>query len=128
MLLTQKTDIDEQPAGDINVKDLYRSQWKRVQHLAGLFWSKWRRDDIQTLQVRRKWNKVEDNIRVGDIVMLKNNDVGRNCWPIGRIITVYPSADGLVRKAEICITKCGERSTYIRPVVNMVPLISTNDT
>lgn len=128
MLLTQKTDIDEQPAGDINVKDLYRSQWKRVQHLAGLFWSKWRRDDIQTLQVRRKWNKVEDNIRVGDIVMLKNNDVGINCWPIGHIITVYPSADGLVRKSEICITKCGERSTYIRPVVNMVPLISTTDT
>ncbi|XP_053391269.1 uncharacterized protein LOC128554075 [Mercenaria mercenaria] len=53
-LLTQKIATDSQPLNEINPKDLYKSQWRRVQHLADTFWTRWRRDYLCTLQSRRK--------------------------------------------------------------------------
>lgn len=53
MLLTHKADVDELPFTHLDVKDLYRSQWKRVQHLANIFWDRWRREYMHTLQPRK---------------------------------------------------------------------------
>ena len=57
ILLTQKTNSEEAivvPV-DSDPKDLLRKQWKRVQHLAAVFWKRWRGEYLQTLQTRRKW-------------------------------------------------------------------------
>ena len=38
-------------------------QWKRVQHLADVFWSRWRREYLLTLQPRRKWRNMTRNVQ-----------------------------------------------------------------
>ena len=41
------------------------------------------------------------NLSVGDIVIMKENDVTRYKWPLGKVSKVYPSKDGLIRKVKI---------------------------
>jgi len=39
------------------------------------FWKKWVRDYLNTLQHRPKWCKPQDNLKVGDIVLLKDENL-----------------------------------------------------
>ena len=125
ILLTQKTDSEEAivvPV-DSDPKDLLRKQWKRVQHLAAVFWKRWRGEYLQTLQTRRKWFDKKRNLSEGDVVLLKEKDAARNDWPLGVVLRAMPSLDGCVRKAEVRVVR-GERSTsYVRPVTEIVVLL-----
>ncbi|XP_037609979.1 uncharacterized protein LOC119478948 [Sebastes umbrosus] len=100
-LLTQKISALPPPQGAFDGKDLYGKQWRQVQSLANTFWHRWRTEYIPTLQRRRKWQKEEHNLHEGDIVILKDNQVKRNEWPMGIIVKTFPSTDGRVRKVEI---------------------------
>ena len=54
-LLTMKIDLIMPPPGALNRPDLYsRRRWRRVQHIAGEFWSRWRKEFLQSLQARQK--------------------------------------------------------------------------
>lgn len=77
-LLTQKPQQLKPPAGDFNAGDLYSKQWKRVQHLANVFWSRWRKEYLPTLQPRRKWQDKSRNLQEGDLVLLYSKDAPRN--------------------------------------------------
>lgn len=69
------------------------------------------------------------NVTVGDIVLLKDKQVDRISWPMGRVTTVFPSADGKVRKVEVQVGYCGNKSvtTYVRPVTETVVLLPNRD-
>ena len=41
---------------------------------------------------------------MGDIVLVVDLDCARNLWPMGRIVDVHPSDDGLVRKVSVKVT------------------------
>ena len=124
MILTQKPDtsIISLP---VDEKNMYRSHWKRVQHLADVFWSKWKSQYLQTLQSRRKWNKNYRNVMVGDIILLKDVSVARNYWPMGVVTQVFPSEDKKVRKVEVRVVyREGGSSVFIRPVTELIVLLS----
>jgi len=71
-LLTQKGHTLFSPPGDFQETDLHRQQWRRVQHLANTFWSRWRREYLTSLQSRSKWQEERRNLREGDVVLLKD--------------------------------------------------------
>ncbi|XP_062597368.1 uncharacterized protein LOC134258800 [Saccostrea cucullata] len=125
MILTQKTPvIVDFPVDKMN---MYQAQWKRVQHMADLFWTRWRKEYLHTLQIRRKWTRIERNITKGDIVLLRDKNVHRNLWPMGAIVKTFPSDDGKVRKAEIHVVRRGcQPSTFIRPVTEIVLLLAND--
>ena len=65
--------------------------------------------------------------------MIKDTNLPRNAWQLARVATVYPSADGQVRKVQValadaCQDKKGRRSgpmRYLeRPVQKLVLLVS----
>ena len=122
-ILTHKTDMEQQQI-QLDVKDLYRSQWKRVQHLADTFWLKWKREFLQTLQPRKKWFNEKNNLQIGDVVLMRDNEVGRTSWPIAKVVRVFPSNDGYVRKVEVKVIRDGKPVLYVRPVVEIVLLFS----
>ena len=45
--------------------------------------------------------KFENRIKVGDIVLVKNPAVKHQHWILGRIMEVYPGADGKVRSVKL---------------------------
>ncbi|XP_069109978.1 uncharacterized protein [Argopecten irradians] len=123
-LLTQKTGSRIESFEYFNQKDMLRSQWKHVQVLAEQFWSRWRKEFLPVLQARRKWNHESRNLEEGDVVLMKDEQTARNDWPLGVITRTFPSEDGLVRKVEIQISREGKKSTFVRPVTQVVVICS----
>jgi hypothetical protein len=124
MLLTHRGAEVQQNLTNIDIRDLYREQWKRVQVLTEYFWNRWRREYLNTLQKRQKWTQQVPDIRVGDVVLLKDRETVRGDWPIARISEVIPSDnDRRVRKVVLTTFKDGKRTTFQRPITELVLLV-----
>ena len=97
-ILTMKTSIVLPPPGKFQRNDVYmRRRWRRVQYLCNLFWSRWKREYLPTLQERAKWNKVKRNLKVDDVVLVRDENAPRNVWPMGVVTRGEPVSTGLVR-------------------------------
>ncbi|XP_078311589.1 uncharacterized protein LOC144618785 [Crassostrea virginica] len=124
-LLTQKhsSDSDSPEFGNIGLKDMLKSEWKRVQGLANQFWKRWKSDYLHLLQPRRKWKQTEPNINEGDIVLLKK-DSPRNHWPMAVVLKTFESDDTLVRKIQIKLSRNDKPAVLVRPICQIIPLLS----
>ena len=81
--------------------DLYgRRRWRQIQYLADLFWRRWVKEYLPSLQQRQKWLKETRNLEEGDIVLIIDN-LPRNKWLTGRVIETYPGKDKLVRSVKL---------------------------
>ena len=74
------------------------------------------------LNRRQKWYHNSRCLKKGDLVIVTDNSMVRSHWPLGRILTVYPGKDGVVRSVEVK-TKSG---TYIRPAASLALLEEEN--
>ena len=72
-----------------------------MQHLANEFWSRWRKEYLQGLQARSKWNNEQVNLQVGDVVIIKDDNAPRNQWLLGRVEETIASDDDLVRQVKV---------------------------
>ncbi|XP_071830327.1 uncharacterized protein [Apostichopus japonicus] len=124
MLLTQKVDATSAPAGNFDTPALHKKHWKQVQCLAENFWKRWRRDYLSSFQERKKWVDRRPNLKIGNVVLLKDNQVSRNEWPLGIIDKVYPDADGSVRKIDVRVAKDGKAKVFLRPITQVILLLS----
>ncbi|XP_037774346.1 uncharacterized protein LOC119570828 [Penaeus monodon] len=132
-LLTMKSKVVLPPPGNFQNNDLYsRKRWRRVQYLANVFWSRWKKEFLQSLQSRDKWIKPRRNVKIGDIVIVKDQNETRNHWKMGRVSEVICDEDGHVRKTKImmsdsCLDKNGKRIkefTYVeRPIHSLIMLL-----
>ena len=126
-LLTQKSRALKSIPGNFSSTELYSKQWRQVQHLANMFWTRWRKEYLPTLQPRRKWQSETRNLEGGDLVLLHCKESPRNYWPLARITKAYVSADGKVRKVDLVTAKDGSRKSYTRPVTEVILLRSEKD-
>ena len=92
-----------------------------MQHLANKFWTRRKNEYLPTLQVCRKWQVKARNLQVGDIVLLRDKSVHRNEWPMGIVVKVYASDDGLIRTADVRLGK--NRKIFLRPESELIVLL-----
>ena len=85
-----------------------KKRWKRVVYLCDQFWSRWRQLYLNRLQSRSKWIKPNEEVHVGDVVLVKGQSK-RNEWPMGRIVAVKKSSDNLVRSVTVQLSTKKER-------------------
>ncbi|XP_077983962.1 uncharacterized protein LOC144438690 [Glandiceps talaboti] len=122
-LLTMKTKVLLPPPGNFQKGDMYcKRRWRRVQHLANVFWERWRKEFLHTLQPRPKWTAAKYNLQVGDIVIIKDDNIPRNHWRLGRVTDIYPGEDGLVRKVQLTTAS----SVLDRPIHKLVRLVAAD--
>ncbi|XP_056020363.1 uncharacterized protein LOC125680242 [Ostrea edulis] len=123
-LLTLKTDKGGEPLGPFSEKDAYAAQWKRAQHLADIFWQRWRKEYLVTLQNRKRWPTNQRNITVGDVVLLKDDGAHRCDWKMAVVERTFPShSDKKVRTVELRVIRDGQAVYYTRPVTELVILL-----
>jgi hypothetical protein len=108
--------------GRFTQKDLYTSQWRQVQHLANIFWARWRKEYLPLLQPRRKWQTELPSLKEGDLVLMRDKEAPRNDWPLARVSKTFPSQDGNVRKVEVETAREDRKNRYLRPVTELVLL------
>lgn len=65
------------------------NRWRLVQHMLQHFWR------------RRKWQTRQQNITVGDIVVLQDETLHCTRWKMGRVVDTHPGTDGLVRVVSV---------------------------
>ena len=124
MLLTIKTRPLGPPPGNFVPPDVYaRRHWRRVQNLADQFWIRGRRKYLQSMQTRIKWEEPKRNLHTGDVVLAKEEGARRNDWPINRVSEAIESDDGRVRKAQVETMKGGAKTTFLRPIRELVLLV-----
>ena len=99
-LLMQRKIICFSP-GDFEKTDIYRKKWRQVQFLANLFWERWSKEYIPTLQQRGKWRRVLSYIKPDALVLLVNDNSPRGHWNLGRVLEMYSGPDGLVRTVKV---------------------------
>ena len=101
-ILTMKHDVVLPPLGNFENTDLYsKKRWRRVQHLTHKFWKRWRKEYLQNLQVRSKWNKTLPNVEIDDVVIICDDNLPRSRWRLGRVVETFPSKDGLVHSVRL---------------------------
>lgn len=103
------------PPGYFVQQDIYRRRWRQVQYLADIFWKRWIKEYLPTLQERQKWIIDKRNLEIGDLILLCNENMPRNQWPLGLVTNTYPGKDGKVRSVQVK-TKTG---LYDRPINKM---------
>ena len=118
-LLTQKTSVVLPPPGNFNRPDLNsRRRWRRIQHIAGKFWSRCRNEFLQSLQIQQKWNTKKRDFDVGDIVLLEE-DLGRNKWPMAGNVKIEPDLNGTIHSVELWTVESLDNQKLLRRPINL---------
>lgn len=99
------------------------SRWELVQQMFQHWWTRWHNEYVTTLLQRPKWRELQRNIQVGDLVLIKEDNVAPSHWIMGRVKQTFPAPDGLVRSAMIS-TIYGD---YKRPITKLGVLLNETD-
>ena len=102
----------------LDVTENRLSRWQLLRRITEDFWRSWRRDYVHSLQQRYKWSSQQPNMKVGDIVLLKNSNLPPAKWELGRIIECNPGNDKIVRVVKVKTAN----SEFVRPIVQLVKL------
>jgi len=94
------------------------TRWKLLHQCHQAFWKRWSAEYLNCLQVKSKWTSSNGQIKVGDLVVIKDNLTPPLMWRLGRVLELFPGEDNVVRVVKI-LTKQG---TLVRPVVKLVRL------
>ena len=63
-----------------------RIRWKAVQAQSKMFWDRFVKEYLPSLQIRAKWNKPTRNLTINDMVLVKDDNLTRLQWKLGRVI------------------------------------------
>jgi hypothetical protein len=94
-------------------------RWHLCQSLVRHFWKRWSKEYLVSLQRLSKWHRSRKNLLVGDIVILREDNMVATKWPLARVIQTHEGKDGIVR----VVTLKTRTGIYTRPVAKLVPLL-----
>ncbi len=96
-------------------------RWSLCQALVQHWWKRWSSEYLQQLQILHKWRKSTRDIQPDDIVLVKEDNMVTNHWPLARVVSTFPGHDGKTR-VELVRTKT---RIYKRPITKLVLLLSS---
>ena len=102
----KKDSVNDHPTAD-------RDRFVLVQKIVDQFWKGWTRLYFPTILWRQKWHVQERNVRVGDVVVVRDSESKRGGWRLGLISDVYPDINDVVRNIEISVAPPGLDSTPV---------------
>ncbi|GFT28440.1 integrase catalytic domain-containing protein [Trichonephila clavipes] len=76
-----------------NINENQLSRWERVKKITQHIYKLWKRDCLNNLQERHKWKFNKNNISVGTLVLIKDENLPSTKWSTGRITEIFPGTD-----------------------------------
>ena len=115
---------DDDPDFELSTESL-QARVRYLNSVLNHFWRRWSREYLLELREshRRQASKDRPPIKVGDVVLLEDQDKPRGFWRLARVMKLLDSKDNNVRGAEIRLsTPTGRPTTLRRPVQALYPL------
>ena len=85
----------------------FSNRLEKVHEKARAWWSRWFADVFPLLTPRKKWMNIQENIQVGDIVMVKTErKIGKGDFRLARVQTVHLDPHGIVRTVTVGLRNC----------------------
>lgn len=78
-----------------NVSSLTR--WQFIQRMLQSFWQRWSQEYLSHLMNRYKWNSKLPEPNLGDIVLIKEDNLPPSRWLMGRVLAKHPGTDNITR-------------------------------
>ncbi|XP_070144637.1 uncharacterized protein [Drosophila kikkawai] len=94
------------------------NRWQHLKAQHQQFSVRWKEDYLKELHKRYKWQYPTRNLQIGDMVVVKEDNLPSDEWRLGRISSVFPGADDLIRVVQIRTA----RGTIKRPVHKVILL------
>lgn len=94
-------------------------RWKLIEKIRRDFWKIWSSDYLNNLQQRYKWKNATINIDIGELVIIKDENINPSKWPLGRIIETHTGKDGLTR---VVTLKKGDGTILKRSIHKLIHL------
>lgn len=116
-LLPPEPDMAAVPENRLKRFDLIKAK-------AQLFWSRWSKEYLPQLQKRGKWIKPCRNLAVGDLAVLREDNIPPLKWKLVRITQTHPGADGITR---VVTVRTPSKTTMKRPVTKLALLPTVED-
>lgn len=76
-------------------------RWQLTQRMVQDFWRRWSSEYLTQLNQRYKWAKVSPEPNIGDIVLVKEDNLPPAKWLYGRIEAKHPGPDNITRVVTI---------------------------
>lgn len=118
-ILRPGTPAEPQRVREFTSEEALRDGYRRSQWYAQEFWRHFTLGYLPLLQKRAKWLNVRNVFAAGDIVLVTEKDTPRYLWRLGRVISLLPSTDGLVRKLRIRLANRSELERDVRYVCKL---------
>ena len=106
-------------------ENVFCNRWRHVQRCAYMFWKRWLKEYLSTINCRRKWCDKRRNVTENDVILVDDN-TPRCQWPLGRIVKVFLGYQDLVRSV-LVKTKTGELKRSISKVCVIVRVETRDD-
>lgn len=89
--------------------------WAEAQNMKENFWKIWVNEYLPTLQPRQKWRKEIRDYKMGQLVIIKDENLPPAQWLLGRIIELIKGSDDLVRSVKLR-TSSGQLSRLVQKI------------
>ncbi|XP_045457511.1 uncharacterized protein LOC123667716 [Melitaea cinxia] len=116
LTLEPLTAVPDPDYSNVNLNRL--SRWQLIQSFQQQFWRRWKHEYLHALTQRAKWTKDSKQLTVNSIVLIKDDNRPPLQWALGRVVSLHPGPDGVIRVATL-----KTRDHIIkRPLVKLCPL------
>ncbi|KAK3727758.1 hypothetical protein QZH41_005217 [Actinostola sp. cb2023] len=110
LLLRQNHSV---PPCDVGDSIKLKERWKLAQQLADSFWKRWISEYLPTLQEKQKWLRRQRNMSVGDLVLIKDDNIQR-----GLTVNLMFSRPIRYESLQLSVNK---NSTEMQEIIDMIP-------
>ncbi|CAA9997068.1 unnamed protein product, partial [Nesidiocoris tenuis] len=105
------------PEPSEDVRHSFIASWRFVQQSSKTFWKRWQREYLLEQQQRLKWNTPARPARVGQVVLIQEDNSSPLQWPLGVITELIPGVD---KKNRVAVVKTSN-GNKTRPLVRLCP-------
>ncbi len=104
-------------------------RFENVQRTQQEFWKRWIEEVFSKMLKQSKWKQDKRDLKVGDIVLRKDETAAGQTYKYAKVINVHTSADGKARAADIEYKLPGESvfRTTTRPIHKLVLVVPVEE-
>ena len=120
MLLARSSNLS--PPMEYSADDRFCTRLAYIAQVEKEWWDRWIKVVLPTLFSYKKWKVKKENMKVGELVMLRYPKQFKDDYCLAKVSQIHPDSDGLVRKVTISYRKKNPREPA--DVYRSRPLIS----